>query len=284
VAMNNSIPEAAARASKAFEAELPRIHMFWHGEGLSRVERLAMSSFLAHGHAVALHVYQEPRGVPGGVELLDASLVVPATLLFRHRETGSYAVFADWFRYCVLLQFGGIWADTDCVCLRPLRYPTAEIYAWEDDRKINNAVLGLPVGHELAAWMADCCARPNRFLPYDNWKTKWRKLRRRLRAGNGRDLVKWGETGPEGFTAAARYLGYAERALPSWHFYPIHYRDWRIVFESNQPGLAARLSGSTALHLWNEMMRREPGFDLNARFPTDSLFERLWAQYLKNDT
>ena len=31
------------------------IHMFWHGAGLSRVEKLAMSSVLAHGHAVRLH-------------------------------------------------------------------------------------------------------------------------------------------------------------------------------------------------------------------------------------
>jgi hypothetical protein len=243
-----------------------------------------MSSFLAHSHAVTLHVYEEPAGVPCGVDLADARQILPAALLFRHRKTGSYAMFADWFRYCVLYRLGGIWADTDCVCLQPLRYPTAEIYAWEDERQINNAILGLPVGHELAGWMADCCARPNRFLPYDSARTIWRKVQRRMRPGNGRELVKWGEYGPEGFTAAARHLGYTDRALPSWHFYPVHYRQWRIVFDGRQPDLQAQFTASTALHLWNEMMKREPGFDKNARFPAPSLFEQLWARYVRSDT
>ena len=40
---------------------LPSVHMFWHGPPLSRIERLCMSSFVAHGHAVRLHVYEEPQ-------------------------------------------------------------------------------------------------------------------------------------------------------------------------------------------------------------------------------
>jgi hypothetical protein len=263
---------------------LARMHMFWHGAALSRVERLAMSSFVAQGHPLSLHVYEEPAGVPRGVELADAGNILPVAQMFRHRKTGSYAMFADWFRFCVLLRLGGIWADTDCVCLQPLRYPTAEVFGWEDELQINTAIVGLPAGHELAAWMADCSARPNRILPYDSWRIIWRKLKRRMRPGSGRDRVKWGESGPPGFTAAARHLGYANLALPPWHFYPVHYRQWRIVFAGDQRGLLDQLSASRALHLWNEMMRREPGFDKNGRFPPDSLFEQLWARYLRSDT
>lgn len=258
---------------------LARVHMFWHGAEPARVERLAMRSFAAHGHEVTLHVYEEPNSVPPGIELADARETLPVAELFRHRKTGSYAPFADWFRYRVLQRLGGIWADTDCVCLRPLQYAVPEVYAWQDGQQINNAILSLPAGHELAAWMAQCCAWPNRFLPYDDLRTKWRKARRRMHPGNGRDRVKWGEYGPAGFTAAARYLGYADRALPSWHFYPLHYLEWRLVFEAAPAGLEPRLERSSAVHLYNEMMRREPGFDKNARFPPTSLFERLCERY-----
>jgi hypothetical protein len=44
------------------------------------------------------------------------------------------------------------------------------------------------------------------------------------------------------------------------------------------------VEASVALHLWNEMTRRQPGFDKNAPFPPDSLFERLCRRYLKNDS
>jgi hypothetical protein len=262
---------------------LPVIHMFWHGPALSRVERLCMASFMAHGHRVHLHVYEQPQGVPLGVYVVDASNVLPERQLFRHPKTGSMAMFADWFRYCVLYAQGGVWADTDVVCLQALVYGDPEIYAWEDERQINNAVLGLPAGSALALWMAQCCENPNRILPYDDGRSKRRKWRRRFLEGNRRANVKWGEFGPVGFTAAARHFGLAAKALPPWHFYPIHYRGWQDIFTSASGDLSALLGQSRALHLWNEMMRREPGFDKNARFPANSPFEQLCSRFLGDD-
>jgi len=98
--------------------------------------------------------------------------------------------------------------------------------------------------------------------------------------GNRRANVKWGEYGPSGFTSAARHLGYAGNALPAAHFYPVHYQSWRTVFDGSMERTAAQLSESRALHLWNEMMRRHPGFDKNGQFPSHSLFEQLCRQYL----
>lgn len=255
------------------------VHMFWHGPPLTRVERLSMLSWMAHGHAVVLHAYAEPAGVPAGVRLADARAILPESALFAHGGTGSYALFADWFRYRLLARHGGLWADTDTVCLQPLEYAQPEIYAWEDERQVNNAILGLPAGHALARWMEDCCARPNRFRPYDGLRVRWRKLRRRLLPGGGRSVLKWGETGPIGLTAAARHLGCLGSALPPWHFYAVAWRDWRAVFEAGSAAMAGSLQRSRALHLYNEMMRREPGFDKDARFPADSLYELLCARH-----
>lgn len=262
-------------------APLPLVHMFWHGPALTRIERVCMTSFVAVGHRVNLHVYEEPAGVPAGIHVTDARRVLAEKELFRHPKSGSMAMFADWFRYRVLFEQGGVWADTDVVCLQPLLYAQSEIYAWEDTQQINNAVLGLPAGHALAQWMAQCCESPNRILPYDNGRSKRRKWRRRLLEGNRRGNVKWGEFGPAGFTAAARHLGFDAQALPAWHFYPVHYRQWKAVFEPNDIAIVGE---ARALHLWNEMMRRETCFDKNGRFASDSIFEQLCRRYLKDDS
>lgn len=243
-----------------------------------------MASFVVCGHPVRLHVYDAPAGVPQGVQLAEANAVIPRDALFRHAKTGSMAQFADWFRYRVLYLQGGIWADTDVVCLRPLDYPRPEVFAWQDDTQINNAILGLPAGHKLAEWMANACEHPNRVLPYDTLRVRWRKWKRRRLKGDRRDNVKWGEYGPVGFTIAARHFGYADLALPPQHFYPVPFLEWRRVFDGREVDWDARLANSKALHLWNEMMRREAGFDKNTRFAADSLFEQLCARYLRDDS
>jgi hypothetical protein len=261
-------------------APLPTIEMFWHGAALSRLERLSMRSFLANGHAVRLHVYREPANVPEGVELADAGATLPPDALFIHEKTGSVAAFADWFRYKLLCERGGLWTDTDVVCLRPLRYPQAEIFGWQDARIINNAVLGLPRAHPLAQWMVQCCEHPNRPQPYDSPRVRRRKLKRRFLHGNRRGDIEWGEHGPAGLTQAANHLGLAQRALPFWHFYPVHYQNWNAIFDESLSDYPGMFDASYAVHLWNEMTRQAAGFDKNASFPPGSLFERLCRRYL----
>lgn len=259
---------------------LPVIHMFWHGTPLSRIERLCLASFVANGHPVDLYVYDEPAGVPAGVRLRDAGEILPREALFVHRRTGSVGLFADWFRYRLLFERGGIWVDADVVCLRPLDYADPVVFGWQDEAQINNAVLGLPAGHELAAWMAECCENPNRVLPYDGLRIRLRKWRRRYLQGNRRDRVRWGEYGPRGLTAAIRYFGLTHRALPAWHFYPVPFERWHRMFEAGSVEAIADLDRARAVHLWQNAMRERPGFDKNGRFPADSPFERLCRLYL----
>ncbi|MEP7242275.1 MAG: glycosyltransferase [Gammaproteobacteria bacterium] len=260
---------------------LPIIQMFWHGAPLSRMERLSIASFVKNGHAVNLYVYDELSAVPAGVQIRDAAEILPRGSLFRHKRTQSLALFADWFRYRLLLRDGGIWADADVVCLKPFDYAgNTEVYAWQDEHYINNAVLGLAAGHPLAQWLADCCERPNQLLPYDGFAIRLRKLQRRVLWGHRRDKVRWGESGPKGLTHAARYLGYADKALPSWHFYPVSPAGFWRLFESPVEGKPLDFNGSRAVHLWNHLLEERPGHNKNSRFPADSPFERLCGQYL----
>lgn len=254
---------------------LRTVQMFWHGAPLSRIERLSLASFVHHGHPVVLYVYDPPDAVPAGVTLADAAGILPREQLYRHRRSGSLAPFADWFRYRLLHAHGGLWCDIDMLCVRPLDYASPVVMAWEDDTQINNAVLGLPAGDALAAALADSCERPNAAQPWDTWRARLRKYKRRLLYPGRRERVGWSENGPRGLTRAAHHFGYAGHALPALHFYPVACRDWRLLFASDPAHRLAWPAQTRAVHLWHNMFRTLPGFDKNARFPDDSPFERL---------
>jgi hypothetical protein len=262
---------------------LPTIQMFWHGAPLSRLERLSIASFRENGHPVDLYVYDDPGELPPGVRLREAAEILPRSAIFVHRRSGSLGLFADWFRYLLLFERGGIWADADVVCLKPFEYTQPEIFGWQDERYINNAVLGLPPKHPLAKWLAEASEHPNRILPYDQPYQRLRKWRRRLLQGNRREETGWGESGPKGLTQAAHHMGYADRALPSWHFYPVAPGDHENLFRRPPAGQdALKLNGgSRAVHLWNNLLQKDASFDKNARFDADSPFEQLCRRYLE---
>ena len=257
--------------------------MFWHGAPLSRIERLSLASFVHQGHPVRLHVYDEPAGVPPGVDIVDAGQVLPAASLYRHHRSGSLAPFADWFRYRLLCMHGGIWADADVICVQPLDYTDPVIMGWENAQQLNNAVLGLPAGDPLAERLAASCDQPNRFRAWDSWSLRLRKLKRRMLYPGRRERVGWSENGPRGLTLAARHLGYLQRALPQTHFYPVPCKDWQRMFAATaDAGWPPWPAETRAVHLWNEMMRRTAGFDKNAQFAAQSPFERLWREILQD--
>lgn len=265
------------REGAATGRALPDVCMFWHGPALSRIERLCMTSFVANGHSVRLFAYEPPVGVPRGVDVLDAASVLPRSALEAHVKSRPLALFADRFRYELLFTRGGLWVDADVACLKPFDHAQTEIFGWQDAQTINNAVLGLPRGHALAECMLRVCEQPARLQPGDSLKMRRRKIVARLL---GRDVKgQWGATGPQGMTDAARRLGYADRAQPFWHFYPVSYQNWHCAFDASLADNPGFVAASYGVHLWNEMARRAPGFDKNARFAPASLFEQLCRRY-----
>ena len=206
---------------------LPAVLMFWHGPALSRLERLCMSSFIANGHAVHLHVYDEPARVPPGVTVMDAADVLPRRHLFAHAASGSFALFADWFRYRLLHDKGGLWVDTDVVCLKPFDHGSEEIFAWQDSLVINNAVLGLPTWPQARAMDGGPlrAAKPLRSIRLAEGKTSQAHAHAGTwlapqAAAMGRVRTTWLHPG-----SAALWLS-DSLAQPFWHFYPIHYLNW----------------------------------------------------------
>lgn len=71
-------------------------------------------------------------------------------------KSSMYASFSNHVRLRALLQFGGIYLDADCECLRPLNFfrdPGVKAFAAkQDDTRICNAVMGAEPDSEWIKW------------------------------------------------------------------------------------------------------------------------------------
>ncbi len=84
----------------------------------------------------------------------------------------------------------------------------AVVFGWQDDRFLNNAVLGAagrrfdsPDGSRRAARFPIACS------PMTTSRRDFARLKRRVK-GQGREWVRWGDTGPTASRVPARHLGY----------------------------------------------------------------------------
>lgn len=257
----------------------PIIQSLWIGEKLSLIEQLCITSFIHNGHEFHLYTYGKVANVPNGTILKNANNIIPEKNIFTYGK-GSYAIFADWFRWMLLYDKGNFWVDMDVVCLKPFMFDTNIVYGFESNMRAAIGVLRFPPKHELCKFLAAVCKRPNLILPYDNGKTKLKKITRRI-LNNKRHNVGWGEAGgPGGFTKALQHFNLLDIAKPYTYFYPVHFSSWRAIFDETLSQDSKLFSDTHAIHLWNEMGRRCKGFDKNASFPKNSLIEQLKTKYL----
>ena len=238
------------------------IQGLWIGDTLSLIEQLSIASFLKNGHAYQLYLYDEVKNVPQGVVLKNANDILPFHQVFKYKDHESYAAFANMFRYKLLLERGGYWADTDIICLKRFDFDGAYVFAEEkvspDVKRICNNIIKAPAGSEIMQFCYETSAHKNR------------------------DQLRWGETGPELLSLAVDQFRRQDDVRPYKTFNPIHWWEWEHLMQGE---LALRLKmdwrirNSYAIHFWNEMWRRN-GADKNKAYPLSSLFERLKRKYL----
>lgn len=234
------------------------IQGLWIGPELSNMEQLSIASFLENGHAYHLYVYDEVKNVPARAVVKDANEILPAARIFQYQHQASYAGFANFFRYKLLLERGGWWVDTDVVCLKPFDFADEYVFATEADGErdaVSSGVIKAPAGSEVMAYAWQVCAE---------------KDPRQL---------KWGETGPQLITKAVDRFSLAQYQKPCHYFNPVGYMDWHKVLGPDAEGLLHE--DSYAIHLWNEMWRRAAGKDKNAAYDPNCLYERLKTRYTK---
>jgi hypothetical protein len=234
--------------------ELLPLNSFWYGRELPPLAGACLASFVGMGHAVTLHVFDEPRGVPPGITLADASHTLSREHLFVHRSRRSVAPFADRFRYELLARNIGAWIDCDLLCLKPL--PRDQyLFGWEDTEHVNNAVLMLP--HDCAV-LADLRAifTTHRWVP--PWYTRSRQLRYKLKffliPSYGISYMFFGTTGPRALTYFARQHGLIHKAAARHVFYPVSFADAADLLGSAH-AVARHLKPETlCIHLWNTQL------------------------------
>ena len=196
------------------------------------------------------------------------SQILPRESLFRHRRTGSLGLFADWFRYRLLFERGGFWADADMVCLKPFDYPGAEVFAWQDEQFINNAVLGLPAGDPLAAMAGGHAAS----TPIDCFRTTSGASGC---ASGGDDSCRGiagagcggANSGPMGLTQAARHFGYTDRRCRAGTSIRCPIRTGTPLRKPSRPATTGFDFGKPRRALVEQPARSAAGFDKTRRFP-----------------
>lgn len=231
------------------------IQSLWIGTELSVMEQLSISSFLHNGHPYHLYTYEAVRNVPQGGELMDAEQIVPRAKAFQYTGTPSWAGFANSFRYRLLLEKGGWWADTDLICLEPFDFKSDYVFSSQ-----------FSLGRQMTNIGAIKCPANSALMQY-NWDVCQSKDPAKL---------YWGETGPELMEQSVIRHGLENFVQPWSVFCPIGFREWREVLSANPPELP---SDTVAVHLWHEMWR-SAAQDKNAHYHPASLYERWRRLYL----
>ncbi len=236
------------------------IQGLWVGHSLSVMEELSIRSFLAHGHEYHLYAYGRIQNLPDGAILKDASEIIPSARIFKYRDHDSYSGFSNYFRYKLLGAKGGWWADLDLICLRPFDFDADYVFSSEDPppldgnkRCVNVGAIKSMAGSPLMEYL---------------WEASEDK--------NPSNLV-WGEIGPRLFSEAVHNFGLESQVRDPAAFCPIPWFRWKDVIDPDAP---CRIAEETyAVHLWNEMWRRE-GFDKDDEYEPACLYERLKSRYL----
>lgn len=233
------------------------IQSLWVGHQLSIMEQLCISSFLRHGHGFHLYVYGDCAGIPSGTVVLDGNQILPASRIFTYAEHNTYAGFANFFRYKLLLEKGGWFVDADTICLRPFEFTEEYVFSSEGingRQLVNVGAMKVPPGSPVMQYAWNTCSEMNL------------------------SELKWSQCGPTLLRRAVESCSLESFIQPWDVFCPIHFSIWEQVLD---PTISWRFEEQTrAIHLWNELWRRS-GQDKNADYSRGCLYEHLRELYLR---
>jgi len=239
------------------ENNLPSINGLWFGNPLSTLEIMSMVSFLRNGHEYNLYVYEDLQNIPDGVNVKDANQIVPKEKIFKSLDSegkpGSLAPFADYFRYKLIYENGGYWADMDCICIKPWDFKEDFVFSSENthrgEQEANIGVIKTPLKHDVLKYCID---------KIDSFPDKTQ--------------IPWGFSGPVLLREAIFHFN-LESYVKSWNtFMPIN---WWEINKCFVPNYDFNITDEMyCIHINNEIIRRM-GLDKNNTYPQNSIYEQL---------
>lgn len=213
------------------------VSSLWIGSPLSVYEEVSLKSFVREGFDVNLYTYEADLKVPEGVVVRDAREVVGAERVFENPyQRGTWAGFANIFRYELIRAIDTLWVDTDVVALTSeIQSNQGYVFGWESDDFINNAVLRAPRESAFSSALVEQAAAIN--------------------IGS----FQWGDLGPRLVSRVVKEFQLESLAQDRTAFYPIEFHNvWMLFDPDSREDVDAKLDQSQALHWWNEALRRAP--------------------------
>ena len=241
-------------------SQKPEVAGLWIGETLPPLAELCIRSYLSHGIPFRLFTYRNYENIPEGTMVQNASEVIPEELVFQH-DNGSLAPFADWFRNTWLERKGGFWTDLDVACLSPNLPEELPWFAEQEPGLIAVGVIGFPPHHPVMECLREVSEDPAAPMPWDTPGELVAKRQFKIDFPDPalrRKHAMWGNAGPEGFTRTLSYFQLLDMADSSLSIYPLHYTVWRNCYNGAVKLDSPALRNSWAIHLWGELLRREP--------------------------
>ncbi len=243
---------------------------------MSWLERLSIASFHRQGHPIRVYSYDPIPGLPVEAEWHDATEVLPRDKLVFYKGRGTPGVFSDHFRYSVLRQRLGIYADLDVYCVRPIEGPPDYLMAWERPGSVNGAVLHIPADAPLLADLETIFADGRRPLlephlpPIRRFEVAIRRI-----VGNrvSPEHMQYGATGPMALTHYVSKHGLTNHVLPSASFYPIPYEGIPALMQPGSSLKEALRPETLCVHLWRSQLTNRGRAEIAIPAPGSPLFE-----------
>lgn len=252
----------------------PVVNALWIGDAFGEIHTACLRSFLLAGHRVLLHCYDIPGNVPEGVEIFDASRLMPRERIVTYRSNGSPSLFSNLYRLKILEAGMGLYVDCDVYCLKPIPQ-AAYIFGYQTDTELNGAVLKLPAGSDMLREALKMVDDPYFIAPWLGAR-KRRRYHWRKAIGLPIDISHygWGMLGPCAMTYFAGKAGVIGHASAIDVFYPVHYGQVSLLLD---PGLSLAdivTTRTLCIHLCdNSLKQRLGGRPIPAGSPLSQLLE-----------
>lgn len=237
--------------------QMPALNSLWVGEELTYIERLSLQSALAQGHQFRLHSYtpEKLRGVPAGIEICDASEIMPEKKLISYAECDNgVALGANLWRYHMLAQGLGAWCDLDLVFMKPLDLSQSYVLGWEYEGWINNAVLYAPRDSDFVRDLFEL-TRPNVRPPWFGPRRSLNFYIRRWRQGYlGLEDMPWGTYAAGLVTHIVKSRRLEAFVSAPEVFYPVRWSEARQVYDDASVVGGKITPDTRTVHLWHSRL------------------------------
>jgi len=239
-----------------------QVQGLWVGDRISKLEFMSYNSFIKNKFEYILYTYNNIANLPEKIIVRDANTILNKRFIIRGRGVGgttnSLGAFSDLFRWNLLYKKGGIYVDSDIICLKSFETK-------------NNVAAGELDGKSLKVTAGTQYLKFEKSSPI---------IAKALKESKNKKLsiTPWGSIGP---TLINKLLP-RESILDYNNFNANPNNNWNYVLYKHKTDFFLELSEKEnvyGIHLWNEMWRINK-INKNQNFPENSYMAILEKKYL----